>query len=459
MKPLSPPRRARAFRAPRMAQAFRAARSAIAAGAALAAAFTPALAQAGLIRDAEVERTLGRMINPIFDVAGLSGRVRLFIIEDNSLNAFVAGGNNMFFHTGLLRQLETPEELIGVMAHETGHITSGHFVQRVAAIESAQTASILTTIAGIGAAAAGAGSAAVGASQGGQHILQRELAKFSRAQEAGADLEALRFMNAIDVDPVGMLKVLKRLEAQQSVFLTNINPYTLSHPLSRERIITLQRGVDSSPAHGRSVSPELRYWHGRMRAKLDGFLSPAGAAARESFGDPELDLYREAIALHRTPLPDKAIAAADQLIAMRPNDPYYWELKGQILFESGRGPKAVEPYERAVKLAPDEPLIAAGLGEALLTLKTPEADKRALRVLEQVAIAEPYNAAARRPLAIAYARTGQDGMAAVVSAEQLALQGNLKGAKRQALVAKEKLPVGSPGWLRAEDVMSLKGRE
>ncbi len=439
-------------------------RAAAALGLALAAAATalePASARISLIRDSEIESTLKRLTAPIFSAAGVPlESVPLFIVNDDSINAFVAaGGRTMFFHTGLLRTLEEPEELMGVIAHETGHITGGHIVRRVEAIRDARRQSILATILGIGVGvAAGDGGAGVATVGAGANIAARELLKFSRGQEASADQAALQFMNRAGVDPSGLLSVLERLRQQNAIFLGgNLDPYALTHPLSSERIALLKNGVERSPARGKKVSDELRYWHGRMRAKLDGFLGRISTDGI-GYGSPELDLYREAIALHRLPDPPRAIEAVDRLIAMRPNDPYYWELKGQILAESGRGPEAVAPYRKALQLAPHEPLIAGGLGEALLTMDNAKATAEALRVLEKAALADRFDARLRRPLAIAYARSGREGMAAVVTAERLALLGNLRDAGLQARRAQALLPNGSPGWLRADDIIALAPR-
>lgn len=412
----------------------------------------------GLIRDAEIEATLQRLTAPVFQAASLpQDSVPIFIIDDDSLNAFVAaGGRTLFLHTGLLRTLDKPEELIGVIAHEAGHITGGHIVRRVEAMRNAQTQAIIANLLGIGVGVAGGAEAGLGAAGIGQRIAQRDLLRFTRGQEASADQAALAFMNRAGVDPSGLLAVLERLGREQQVFLGQIDPYGLTHPLSSERIRLLSDGVSRSPALGRRVSAETAYWHGRMRAKLDGFLGRLGAAS-VGYGDPELDLYREAIALHRLPAPQRAVAAADRLIAMRPSDPYYWELKGQILAESGRGPEAVAPYREALRRAPNEPLIAGGLGEALLTVGDAAADAEALSVLERAAAADQFDARLRRPLAVAYARSGREGMAAVATAERLVLLGRLKEAQAQARRAQGLLPNGSPGWLRADDILALKG--
>ncbi len=416
----------------------------------------PSASAQGLIRDSEIERTLEMMTRPIFQAANVEpDSVRLFIVNDPSLNAFVNGGRNMFFHAGLLQRLETPEQLMGVMAHETGHITGGHVVRRLAALRQARAQSLLATLLGAAAGAAGGGDAAAGVDLGGQTFATRSLLKITRGQESSADQAALTFMNRAGVDPSGMLQVLETLGAESRALAT-VDPYLLTHPLSSERIDALAEGVAASPARGRLASDEIRYWHGRMRAKLDGFLSePGSSGPLAGYGSRELDLYRRTIALHRLPDPDSAIASADQLIALRPEDPYYWELKGQILLESGRGREAVEPYRQAVALSPGDVLISGGLGAALLTLETPEGDAEALRVLERAALEDPLEPRLRRSLAIAYARDGQDGMAAVATAERLAITGKLKDAKRMAERAKKLLPVGSPGWLRAEDVSVL----
>lgn len=429
---------------------------ALGAGAGFAAALGLASpAAAGLVRDSEIERTLYRMTAPVFEAADIPvGEVRIFLIADRNINAFVTSARAMFLNTGLIMQLETPEQLLGVVAHEAGHIKAGHIISRRRAIENARIQSIFASIIGVGAAAAGAGVGGLGVAAGGQSIITRDLLKFTRGQEASADQSALIYLNRAGIDPTGMLEVLAKLQQNQAIYLSNVDPYVLSHPLSGQRIALLQRGVAESPARGRRVSEDTRYWHARMRAKLDGFLSAPGSRPLVSYGSEEIDLYREAISLHRLPAPDRAIAAMDRLISMRPQDPFYWEMKGQFLRESGRGADAVAPYRRAVELAPGEALIRGGLGEALLALDDPAADAEALSMLTRAAADDPFDAGIRRALALAYARNGDDGMAAVVTAERLALTGRLSEAQRQARRAQQFLPVGSPGWLRAEEILN-----
>lgn len=422
--------------------------------------FAPApISAQSIIRDAEIERTLRMLAAPVYDAGGLTiERVPIVVVNNRELNAFVTGANVMFLHSGMIVELETPEELIAVIAHEAAHVIERHIVTRIAAAETASSQAIVSTIIGIGAAVAGAGEAGAAGASVGQQIALRDLLSFTRAQEAGADQTGVRLMNEARIDPAAMLRVLERFDRPAGAF--GVDPYAVTHPLGGARIRLLEDAVARSPARGLGVSDDMTYWHGRMRAKIDGFLTPISATTTpRRYGDPELDLYREAIYLYRLPDPDGAIAAIDQLLAMRPNDPYYWEMKGYILINSGRGADAIEPYRRAVELAPNEPLIVAQLGRALLFLETPEANAEALRLLERAVLADPYGVSMRRSLAIAYARAGDDGMAAVVTAERLALSGRISEAHIHAERARAVLPVGSPGWLRAEDILGMRPRD
>lgn len=411
-----------------------------------------------LIRDAEIERTLKTMAAPIFRAAGLDpSTVKIFMVNDRALNAFVAGGRNIFLHTGLLMELETPAELLGVIAHETGHIAGGHQARRAIAMRNARGPALIGMLAGIAAAAAGAGPAGAAVALGAQGAIQRSLLSYSRAEEASADQAAISYMVKAGVDPAGLLHVLERFRDQEALMLGNRDPYALTHPLSAERMSLVERRVAEFAGRDWPANPDRAYWHHRMRAKLSGFLRNPSWALEQLQGKPETEftLYERAIALHRLPAPQKAVAAADKLIAMRPQDPFYHELKGQILLESGEAKAAVPAYRKAVQFAPDEPLLKAGLGRALLQLGTKSADAEALKVLEAARRADPADAMALRALATAYARDGQTGMASLATAERYALGGEMKSATSLARRAARTLPEGSPGWLRAQDILAL----
>jgi predicted Zn-dependent protease len=414
----------------------------------------------GLIRDAEIERTLKTMAGPIFQAAGYRpDQINIFIINDRSLNAFVANGNNMFLHTGLLEKLETPEELLAVIAHETGHLAGGHQARRQINFQNARGPALIGLLVSIAAGVAGgSGEVAAAAVAGSQSAILRTLLKYNRSEEASADQAALDYLARTDTDPSGMLRVLERFNGQQVFNATNVDPFILTHPLSGERIQLIQRRVDETAGRKFPVKADRAYWHGRMRAKLAGFLgTPERVLDRlEDKTETEEVLYSKAVALYRLPALPEALAATDRLIALRPADPFFIELKGQILFETGRDEQAVPLYRKAVSLAPGEPLLEAGLGRALLSLNRPEADAEALRVLQDARRRDLGDATALRSLATAYARSGDQGMAALATAERFALVGNLDDAMLQARRAVEAIPEGSPGWLRAQDILSLK---
>ncbi len=417
-----------------------------------------------LIRDAEIEATLERLSRPIFEAAGLAPEtVDIFILQDNTLNAFVFGGRNMVFHTGLLSRIERPEALMGVIAHETGHITGGHLVRRQINAENLQgPLAIGLALSALAGVASGNPEVGIAGALGTENAIRRSFLAYSRGEESAADQAGATYMERAGVDPGAVLDVLRIFRGQEVFQAGNIDPYAVTHPLSRERIALLEERAASSSARGASAGPEIAYWHARMRAKLDAFInSPDRTLARlDAEGNPkdELSELKRAVALHRRPDTEGALAAVDRLIALRPEDPFYHELKGQILFESGRGAAAVEPLRRAVALAPNEALIRGSLGRALLALNDPASDGEALETLEAATRGGASEPAVLRDLALAYARAGRDGDAALATAERFALVGEPRDALRHARRALDQLPVGSPGWLRADDIRAVAER-
>ena len=432
------------------------------AGLGLAAMLSGPAAALSLIRDAEIEATLGRMTAPVLRAAGYTPEaVSLYLVNNRSLNAFVAGGNNMFLHTGLITELDTPEQLIGVIAHETGHLAGGHQARRSMALRNAEGPALIAMVAGLLAgAAAGSPEAAVGLSAGSQGALQRAFLRYNRGEEAAADQAALRYLEQVGVDPRGLLEVLETFRGQEVFQAGNRDPYVLTHPLSSERMALLERKVEEADVP-REPDPEREYWFARMQAKLEGFLDPPRRVLSRREGEAETEpvLYARAIAYHRLPAPGDALAALDRLLEIRPDDPYYLELKGQVLFESGRAAEAVPLYRRAMRAAPDQPLIKTGLGRALLALDTPDANAEALAVLKEARAANRSDPAALRALATAHARAGEEGMAALATAERFALTGNVRDAQLHARRAEARLAQGSPGWLRAQDILALDAGE
>ena len=379
------------------------------------------------------------------------------MVNDRSINAFVAGGRRIFLNTGLLMELDTPEEVLGVIAHETGHIVHGDETRRAIDLRNARGPALIGLLAGIAAGAAGGGEAGAAIAGGTAGIINRMMLSHSRTQEAAADQAAVSFLRSADIDPDGLLKVLERFRGQEVLAIGNLDPFVLTHPLSTERMSLLERRINEVSGQKWPDDPDRDYWHHRMRAKLTGFLKdPASVLAKlEREPETEFTLYTKAVALHRLPEPKAAVKTVDQLISMRPNDPFYIELKGQILLESGNAAEAVPAYRQAVRLAPKEPLLKAGLGRALLQSDDPAANAEALEVLQEARREDLADASALRDLATAYDRAGERGMATLATAERYALTGDVQSAVSLAHRAVSILPTGSPGWLRAQDILAL----
>lgn len=410
------------------------------------------------IRDAEIERTIKMLTEPVFKGAGIGqDDVQIYIVNDPSLNAFVAGGANIFLFTGLLDRVKTPEGLISVIAHETGHITGNHLARRRMVQENlVGPAMIASILAAAGAAAAGSGGAAAGAYSLGQNTVQRAILAYSRGEEASADQAAITFMENAGIDPGGMLEVLDLIRGQEVFSSSRQDPYLRTHPLSADRYSFVRERVAASPAKGKKVSGETAYWHDRMRAKLEAFLEPPELVLNRLDDDEsELATLKRAIAYHR--LPDRATSMSElaKLLELRPNDPFYLELTGQFLLEVGRAEEAAQKYGQALSIVPEETLIAAGYGQALLATNDPVNQKKALEVLEPAAAADPADTRVRQALAQAYAADNQPAMAALVTAERYALRGSMAEARRFAQRAASGLPEGSAAWLRAQDILSV----
>jgi len=414
--------------------------------------------QLQLIRDAEIESTIRTYATPLFQAAGLSPQgIRLYLVKDRALNAFVAGGLNMFINTGLLIETEGPNEVIGVIAHETGHISGGHLTSRGDALERTQLALIATYLLGIGAAIA-TGEAGAGAAvmSGGQDIALRGLLQYTRTQENSADQAAVTLLRATQQSPRGLLKFMETLSGQEVLLTSNQDPYLRTHPLTQDRIDFLKQAVRDSPYADKPPDPELVRLHDRMRAKLIGFLQPMNQVLR-SYPESDQSLparYARAIAYYRVPNLDKALAEIDKLLAEKPNDPYFHELKGQMLLEHGRVAASVPEYEVAAQVLPDSAQIRQALARAQVALDTREMDEAALKNLTVTLAEEPNNAAAWRLAAIAHGRLGNQAMTALALAESALVRGKYAEARDRAEHASGLLPENSASWLRAQDLIN-----
>ncbi len=415
---------------------------------------TPAAAQRiSLISDAETENMLREYTDPILRAAGLEPQaVKLHLVNDPNLNAFVAAGQQMFFNTGLITTVDTPSELIGVIAHETGHMAGGHLVKRREEYENMSMPMIASMILGVGAIAAGAGDAGMAMILGSQHIATRSLLAFTREQEASADQAGATFLERAGMSGKGMLDLFSTMRDQELLSETRQDPYARSHPMSGARLAALDARVTESPYYDRHDSPERIHQFKMVQAKLYGFLDEPNATFNRYPASDTSDYarYARAVAYHRTGQLDKALGEIEPLVESEPKNPYIREVKGQIYFESGKVEEAITAYREAVALLPDEQLYL-GLGRALLAREDKASAEEAVKHLQAAAKSgdQPY---AYYQLSIAYGQLDNIGMAELATAQYYDAAGAVMEAKMHAMRAQKLLKNGSPEWLRAQDI-------
>jgi len=417
-----------------------------------------------IVRDAEIEALVVDYARPILQAAGLSrSGIEIVLVDDNSFNAFVAG-RRVFIHAGALLQSETPNEIIGVLAHEIGHLAGGHQHRLREQLARAQTMAVVAALVGIGAGVAGAASnsdgfaqAGTGLAMGGAEMARRSLLGYQRTEETTADRSAIEYLNKTKQSGRGMLKTFERMGRDLALSGVNVDPYQVSHPMPRDRIANLQELVRSSPYYERSDPPELQLRHDLMRAKLAAHTA-GPAAARRIFKDPSgLPMhYADAISTYLQGNPRDALAKIDRLIASQPRNPYFHELRGEILIKANRPRDAANAFGQAVKLAPPSGLLQVGYGQALLATGEPEQIRRAASELSAALTREPEYVNGYRFLAQAYGRLGNIGAAELASAEERYYSGNYQEAKVFAARAQTKLQRGSPDWVRAQDIINYK---
>ncbi|MGD9509600.1 MAG: M48 family metalloprotease [Geminicoccaceae bacterium] len=419
---------------------------------ALACAAIPAGA-VSLIRDAETEAVLRRIADPIFSAARLDpGSIDIYIINDPQLNAFVAGGQNLFVNTGLILQAEKPEELAGVIAHETGHIAGGHLSRMAQAQQQAGIPLIAGMLLGAAAAVAGAPELGQALMAGGATVGQRGLLKFSRSQEQSADQAAVTYLAANQMSPEGLLEFFHILENQNLRISRDGNEYLRTHPLTQDRINFLEQQVAKSPYKAAEADPALYPAYDRVVAKLDGFLDNPAQVIQRRKSDSVPDRYARAIAYYRVPDTKNALSLVDGLIKDYPHDPYFYELKGQILFENGQIAESIAPNREALRYRPDSPLIRLGLARSLMESGNDKDLPEAAALLHEVVRLEPDNPGPWRFLGIVEGRLGNEGASALALTEQAVLVQNRKDAQLYLNRAKQFIGPDDPDWYRLQDL-------
>jgi predicted Zn-dependent protease len=423
---------------------------------ALALAIQPVAGQS-ILRDAETEALLDDMARPLVVAAGLDPKnVEMVLVNDGSVNAFVVGGQAVYLNSGLINTASTANEVQGVIAHELGHVTGGHAINDRGA-GAATGISLLSLLAGVGAALLGAGDAAMGVIMAGQQAAMGKVLAFSRGQESSADAAGAQYLSQSGITGKGSVeffKKLQNLEFRYGYVPKDEDAFYRTHPMTGDRIQTLQDTYEKDPAWNKPPDPEIEARFQRARAKLYGYLAEPARTLAE-YPDTMTSVparYARAYAWHKDARLDKAIAEVDALLAGAPDDPYFLELKGQILLEAGKPRDALEPLRRATQLTNNQPLIATTFGHALMATEERANFAEAERVLKAAVARDRENPFAWHQLGMVYAANGDLPRARLASAEQQSMSNRMSEALRNAEAAVAELPRGSSDWLRAQDI-------
>jgi predicted Zn-dependent protease len=425
------------------------------------AAAQPAAAQS-VLRDSETELLFRDISSPLITAAGLDPKsTQVVLLNDPEINAFVATGQTVYIQSGLLLAADNVNQVQGVIAHELGHVAGGHSIRMQSGAGEATGISIATMVLGALALAAGAGDAGMGIMMAGQRAALGRFLAFTRAQESSADLAGAKYLAAAGVSGKGSLEFFKKLQNQEfRLAVAEKDSYDRTHPLSSERINALREVYEKDPAWNRPSDPALEARFQRVKAKLLGFIEPRRATVKYPESDQSVPAhYARAYAYHMGAYPEKALSEADALLRTSPDDPFYLELKGQILLESGRPAEAIAPLREATRLSGDAPLIAAMLGHALISTEDPKQFAEAKQVLKEAVNRDNQNPFAWYQLGIIYDREGDPSRAALATAERNNLEGNPKLALASAEMALKGIPRGSPDYLRAQDIAMVSRAE
>jgi predicted Zn-dependent protease len=412
-----------------------------------------------IIRDTEIENVLKEWMEPVIKAAGLDpSAVHFILVQSKEINAFVAGGQNVFLYSGLLEKTSNPLEVMGVVAHELGHISGGHLVRTRGAMENASYESILGTIAGIGAAiATGNGSVGAALATGAQGVAASKFLSFSRMQESSADQAGLDYLNRAGFSAKGMMTFLEKLESQELLPSSQQSEYIRTHPLTRDRVEAVTAGYERSPHKDTPIPAGWQEQHDRIIAKLVAFVTPTQVAWNYSDHDQSIAAeYARAIAAYRQNHIEEALRRMEGLLKKEPDNPYFLELQGQMLVDFGRVEEALPAYSHSIEVDSKAPLIRIAYAQALVESageKNPARLDEAIGQLERAVQDEPRSSRIFRLLATAWGRKGNDPMARLYLAEEALLKQDKNYAQKQAKAAMTGLEKGSRPWVRAQDIL------
>jgi predicted Zn-dependent protease len=415
-----------------------------------------------VLRDTETEQLFADLARPLIEAANLDDKsVEVVLLNDDEINAFVAGSQNVYVNSGLIIAADNVNEVQAVVAHELGHVAGGHSIRMGEGAKQATGIQLATMVLGAIALAAGAGDAAMGLMMMGQRAALGSFLAFTRAQETSADLAGASYLSKAGISGKGSLQFFKKLQNQEyrlAVYATD--SYDRTHPLSGERISMLENLYKKDPAWNNPTDPVLEARFQRVKAKLLGFINPKQAIQKYPESDQSVPAhYARAYAYHLGAYPDKALSETDALLKTDPDDPYFLELKGQILLEGGKPAEAIAPLREAVKESHDAPLIASMLGHALIATEDVKNFGEAKTILKTAVARDNENPFAWYQLGIIYDREGDQPRAALATAERNNLEGNPKLALASAEMAMRGIPAGSPDYLRAQDIAMVSKAE
>ena len=433
---------------------------------------TPVAAQENrgppILRDTESEALLREYTRPILRAAGLEKQnIQMVIINDSSFNAFVADGHRIFVNYGAIMQSETPNQLIGVLAHETGHLAGGHLAKLRQQLANAQTQMIIATLLGAGALAVGASTgggngglanAGAAALAGPQEMIRRSMLSYQRQQEENADRAGVKFLTATGQSPKGMYETFRRFTSESLFAARGADPYLQSHPMPAERVASLEDFAHASPYWEKKDEPSLQMRHDMVRAKISAFMERLDTVNRRyPISDGSMPArYAHAISTYLHGDLRSALSQIDALIQQQPNNAYFYELRGQALLEGGRPAEAVAPLRKAVAMSGSAPLIEMLLGQALVATDNKAYTDEAISILRVAVARETEAPIGYTQLAMAYGRKGDYAEADLASAQAAFLRGDNKTARELASRAKTRFAIGSPGWVKADDIVAAK---
>ena len=415
-----------------------------------------------VLRDTETERLFKDMARPLIVAAGLDpNNVNVVLLNDPEINACVATGQTVYVQSGLLMATDNVNQLQGVVAHELGHVVAGDAIRSESGAKAATGISLLSLVLAAAAIAVGAGDAGMGIMMAGQRAAEGQFMAFTRGQEATADASAARFLSKAGVSGKGILDFFGKLQNQEyRLAIYSKDSFDRDHPLNSERIEALGQTLRIDPAWAKPTDPELEARFQRVRAKLMGYVDPKLAVTKYPERDQSVPgHYARAYAYHLGGYPDKAQSEADALLALDPHDPYFLELKGQILLEDGKPAEAIVPLREAVRRSNEAPMIAAMLGHALVATEDPKNFAEAKQILKVAVNRDNQDPFAWLQLGIIYDREGDLARAALATAERSNLEDQPKMAYASAQMAMKGIPPGTPDYLRAQDIMMVSKAE